>query len=149
MQRSTRFEYLACPDRHGRLINFFNFLREKDFVRPLSPAQVAKLRAQIDSVNCSNCGAPIDLAKSSACGQCGSPLSMLDLSRAESLIETLQKADAGSRSVDPALPLQLERARRQVHAGFDAFERDAEWTREVSASGLVGAGLHALARWLR
>src|SRR6186713_2999326 len=35
-QRSTRFEYRGCPQRHGRLISFFNFLREKDFVRPLS-----------------------------------------------------------------------------------------------------------------
>ena len=60
-QRDTPFRYWRCGRRHGRFITFFDFLREKDFVRPLTPAQVAELRAQVRSVNCSNCGAPIDL----------------------------------------------------------------------------------------
>jgi len=59
MQRSTRFEYLRCPHDHGRLTTFFDFLKEKDFVRPPTPAQIAKLRDSIQVVNCSNCGAPI------------------------------------------------------------------------------------------
>src|SRR5262245_38513685 len=36
LQRSTRFEYSRCPAKHGRLTTFFNFLREKDFIRPLT-----------------------------------------------------------------------------------------------------------------
>ena len=52
----------------------FDFLREKNFVRPLSADQLTALRQNVQSVNCSNCGAPIDLAKTSACGHCGSPL---------------------------------------------------------------------------
>src|SRR6187402_2010925 len=40
MQRSTRFEYLRCPHDHGRLTTFFDFLKEKDFIRPLTPAQI-------------------------------------------------------------------------------------------------------------
>ena len=63
MQRSTRFEYFRCPHDHGRLTTFFDFLKEKDFVRPLTPPQIAELRKNIQVVNCSNCGAPIDLAK--------------------------------------------------------------------------------------
>jgi hypothetical protein len=149
MQRNTRFEYLSCPAGHGRLTTFFNFLREKDFVRPLSAAQIAHLRESLDTLNCSNCGAPIDLAKASACGHCGSPLSMLDLAQAESLIAQLQKAERSAATVDPAMPLRLEQARRQVQAGFDAFELDDTWMRDVSASGLVGAGLQALTRWLK
>ncbi len=43
-QRDTPFRYWRCGRRHGRFITFFDFLREKDFVRPLSPAQVAELR---------------------------------------------------------------------------------------------------------
>src|SRR4051794_33479517 len=35
-QRTTPFEYWRCDAEHGRLMTFFNFLREKDFVRPLS-----------------------------------------------------------------------------------------------------------------
>lgn len=149
MQRSTRFEYLSCPDGHGRLTTFFNFLREKNFIRPLTAAQVDELRRNLDTVNCSNCGSPIDLGEGSACGHCGSPLSMLDMTQAESLITQLQKAERTSTTVDPTMPMELDRARRQVHAGFDAFERDATWMRDVSASGLVGAGLSALVRWLK
>lgn len=149
MQRNTRFEYLACPIRHGRLTTFFNFLREKNFIRPLSAQQIADLRANVQSLHCSNCGAPIDLAKESACGHCGSPLSMLDMEQAGRLMSELKQADRTGQPVDPALPLHLQRARRDVQTTFDAFERDAGWFTEVSASGLVGAGLGSIARWLK
>ena len=33
-QRNTPFRYRRCAREHGRLITFFDFLREKDFVRP-------------------------------------------------------------------------------------------------------------------
>ena len=36
IQRNTRFQYRRCPNKCGRLISFFDFLREKDFIRPLS-----------------------------------------------------------------------------------------------------------------
>src|SRR5919109_1451256 len=85
MQRATRFQYLRCPNGHGRFITFFDFLREKDFIRPLSAAQVAELRRNVQAVNCSNCGAPVDLGRGSVCAHCGSPLSMLDLGRASEL----------------------------------------------------------------
>src|ERR1043165_3172795 len=54
MQRTTRFEYLGCPDDHGRLINFFNFLREKNFITPLSPAQVEELDRKSKRLNSSH-----------------------------------------------------------------------------------------------
>ena len=47
MQRTTRFEYLRCPNGHGRLTTFFDFLREKDFIRPLTPQQIAELRQNV------------------------------------------------------------------------------------------------------
>src|SRR5690606_23638133 len=40
MQRTTRFEYFRCPNGHGRLISFLEFLKEKDFIRPLTPHQL-------------------------------------------------------------------------------------------------------------
>jgi len=52
MQRTTKFEYLACPNGHGRLTTFFDFLREKDFIRPLTPQQIADLRRNVKMVNC-------------------------------------------------------------------------------------------------
>jgi len=78
-QNATRFEYWRCEKDHGRLITFLNFLREKDFVRPPSARQLAELRANVQTINCSNCGGPIDLATDSACPHCGSPLTILDV----------------------------------------------------------------------
>lgn len=144
MQRNVRFQYLRCPHDHGRLTAFFDFLREKDFIRPLSAEQIETLRRNVQSVNCSNCGAPIDLVHHSSCEHCGSPLSMLDLKQAERLIAQLQQADDVHRPIDPALPLRLEQARREVEAAFEGFEHD-RW----GGSDLVGAGLGMLTRWLK
>jgi ribosomal protein S27AE len=149
MQRSTRFEYFKCPHDHGRLTTFFDFLKEKDFVRPLTPAQIAKLRESIQAVNCSNCGAPIDLAKRTDCGHCGSPLSMLDMKQAESLVAQLREADRTDKTVDPALPLALARARREADEAFRGLPQDALWLEQGSSFGLVGAGLAGLVRWLK
>lgn len=148
MQRNVGFQYLRCPNRHGRLITFFDFLREKNFIRPLSPEQLADLRKNIQTVNCSNCGGPVDLAKGSVCGHCRSPLSMLDMEQAGALIAQLQDADSGSRTIDPTLPMRLEQARREVDAAFGAFDRQPGWFDHVSSTDLVSAGLGAIARWL-
>jgi hypothetical protein len=147
-QRTTRFEYLRCPQEHGRLISFFNFLREKDFVRPLSPAQLTQLRRNVQTVNCSNCGAPVDLAAGSTCAHCGSPLSMLDLP--DALLAQLHDARTPAvPGVDPLLPLALERARRDVAASFAAFEQEPGWFDRVADAGLVGAALSSLSKWMR
>jgi hypothetical protein len=147
-QRNTRFRYRRCARGHGRFITFFDFLREKDFVKPLSAAQLADLRAHVQTVNCSNCGAPIDLARASACAHCGSALSMLDMTHVESLVDRLREADAATGTIDPALPLELLRARRQTEALFAQAAMGNDWYRDVSSAGTVGAGLMALARWL-
>ena len=44
--------------------------------------------------------------------------------------------------------MQLQRARREVSARSTRIERDTVWFQDVSSSGLVGAGLTAVARWL-
>jgi Zn-finger nucleic acid-binding protein len=114
MQRSTRFEYFRCPHDHGRLISFLEFLKEKDFIKPLSPAQITELRQNFQSVHCSSCGAAVNLAPQAACGHCGAALSMLDLAQAERVIAQLRSADRRGRPVDPMLPIELARARSQV-----------------------------------
>lgn len=149
MQRTTRFEYYRCPHDHGRLTTFFDFLKEKDFIRPLTPLQIAQLRQNIQIVNCSNCGAPIDLAGRSDCGHCGSPLSMLDMQQAEKLVARLREADRPDKPVDPALPLAMARARREAEEAFKGLPRDSMWLEEGLNFGLVGAGLSTLARLLK
>jgi len=77
LQGNTHFSYWRC-EPHGRFITFFDFLKEKSFIRALSRNQVEELRRQLGPVNCANCGAPLDLGKGSTCEYCGSPIPMLE-----------------------------------------------------------------------
>lgn len=149
LQRQTRFAYLRCPNGHGRLITFLEFLKEKQFIRALTAQQIAELRANVQAVHCANCGAPVDLVTSSSCGHCRSPLSMLDMEQAQTLVDQLRAADRTDRPVDPALPLALERARRQTEASFANLARDLAFTEDLGAGSLVVAGLKTVARWLK
>jgi len=138
LQRTTKFQYRRCPREHGRLTTFFDFLREKNFIKPMSPEQIAELRRNIDTVNCSNCGAAIDLTRDTACGHCGSALSVLDANQAQTLVAELRAADRSGQPVDPTLPLRLEQARREVDVAFEQIDTE---------SGVVET-LQSLARWL-
>jgi DNA-directed RNA polymerase subunit RPC12/RpoP len=133
IQRTTHFRYWRCDRGHGRFMTFFDFLREKDFIRPLTPQQLADLKAQVKTVNCSNCGAPVDLAQGSTCSHCGSPLSMLDMQQASRAVQALQAA-AAPKPIDPALPLELLRIRQA-----QAPDRGA---------GLVEVALNMLGEWI-
>ena len=149
MQRNTKFEYFRCPNEHGRLIAFFDFLKEKDFVKPLTPNQIAELRRNVQIINCSNCAAPIDLAKSSDCSHCGSPLSMLDMQQAERLVSQLRDAERPDKPIDPTLPLALARARRESETAFEGLPGHRDWNDETWSLGLVGAGLSELFRIIK
>ena len=144
MQRHTAFQYWRCDAGHGRLISFYNFLREKDFIRALSPAELVELRNNLQSVRCSSCGAPIDVTKTSSCTHCGTPLSLLDMHQATRLLQELKQA-AVPQPIDPALPLELMRAAREPDAN-SAFGAGAEWWKEAGSTGLIEAALGALAR---
>jgi hypothetical protein len=148
LQRTTRFEYLRCPARHGRLTTFLNFLREKDFIRPLTAAQIEDLRRNVQTVNCANCGASIDLATGAACTHCGSPLSMLDMHQAQTLVETLKAAEAG-HAIDPTWPMRAELAKREAESAFASFDPSLQGDAHAQSAGLVTAGIAALARWLK
>jgi hypothetical protein len=134
-QRNTPFRYWRCGKDHGRAITFFDFLREKDFIRPLAPQQIAELRRSVQSVNCANCGGPIDLVAASVCGHCGTPISMLDLKQIGAMVDTLRTADARARAAP------------NVDAMFETIRNSPEWTHDASA-GLVDVGLRIVARWL-
>jgi hypothetical protein len=76
--KTGRFQYQRCPNGHGRLITFVQFLREKQFVRTLSQVELAKLSVTVKQVRCSSCGAGIDIEHDAACTHCGAPISVLD-----------------------------------------------------------------------
>lgn len=145
MQRNTKFEYWRCDREHGRLITFYDFLREKDFIRPLTEAQIAELRERVESVNCSNCGAPVNLVTGATCAHCGSPLSMLDLPHAERLIAELQQAG----NPDRPSPAGAEAA-SAGHAALVplALALDRSRTATAGSTDLVGDGLTTLLRRL-
>ena len=144
-QRNTRFTYWRCARDHGRLTTFFDLLREKDFVRPLSPQQLAELRATVKMLNCSNCGAPIDLVEASACAHYGTPISILDVAQIERTVEQLRAADQGSRAIDPTLSLRLEVEKQHVDALFKTLGADRA---DSGGFGLVELGFRAIWRWL-
>jgi hypothetical protein len=143
-QRNTPFRYRRCGREHGRLITFFDFLREKDFVRPLSPQQLAELRASVKMVNCSNCGAPIDLVNASACAHCSTPVSMLDVKQIERTVASLRQADEAARTIDPSWPARMEHEKHQVDALFQALRAEGG---DRSSSGVVEMGLRLLTKW--
>jgi DNA-directed RNA polymerase subunit RPC12/RpoP len=147
LQRNTKFSYWRCGHEHGRFIGFFDFLKEKNFIRALTPREIQELRQNVQTVNCSNCGAPVDLTTAAACTHCGSPISMLDMKQPQKMLQQLKEA-AEPKPIDPALPFELVRAKREIERAFGPVEAEPEWWNDASSSGLVKAGLNTLARWL-
>ena len=155
-QRDTPFRYWRCARGHGRFITFFDFLREKDFVRSLTAAQLAELRTHVRSVNCSNCGAPVDLRSASACGYCHTALAMLDFDQVQRMLRSLRDAEdrrvekARQPAVDMALlPLALERERRRVDAFFSRIEEAPDWGTWSGGTDLVAGGVAAVVGLIR
>jgi hypothetical protein len=146
-QRATQFSYWLCPADDGRLTTFFDFLREKNFVRPLSPERLAELRRYAPTVNCSACGAPVDLAREGACGHCRVPLSMLDPDQVQAVVRELQRAEERRTTVDPALAARLAADRATLERAFRA-PTDIRALDLGGAFGVVEAGIATLARLL-
>ena len=145
MVRSVRFVYWQCPNEHGHFIAFFEFLKEKNFIHPLSPAEIQHLRASVQTVNCSSCGAAIDLRNNSACPYCHAPLAILDLSQPQQMLAQLKEA-AAPKPADPILPFKLAQAKMEASAVF--AEHDTQWWDDAQSGDLVQAGLNTVARWL-
>jgi hypothetical protein len=139
MQRNVRFGYWRCPAEHGRFTTFAEFLREKNFVRPLSGPELTQLRANVKMIHCSSCGAPIDLERTWTCHYCRAPVSVLDARQVEAAVAQLKHAEAERQTVDPALPLRLMADRLHVERLFEGLDR---------SPGLVEAGLASVAELL-
>lgn len=141
-QRHVAFRYWRCPSEHGRLTSFVEFLREKDFVRPLAPAELADLKARVKTVRCEGCGAAIDLEQGSACPYCRSPVSTLDPAHVDRVLRELRAAEDERGTVDPTLPARLAMDRMAVDDFFRRIEHESGRTVELGAAvGLVGAGI--------
>lgn len=142
-QRHVAFRYWRCPGEHGRLTTFVEFLREKDFVRPLAPAEHAELAAHLRTVRCDACGAPVDLARGSTCAYCRAPVSTLDPANVERVVRELQAAEEKRHTVDPALPAHLLMDRIAVDDFFRRVQHESQGGLDLGVD-LVGAGIGAV-----
>jgi len=122
-QRNVPFQYWRCDRGHGRFIGFFEFLKEKNFIVPLSEAQIVELRKKVAMIHCSNCGAPIEVAKTSSCGHCGSPLSMLDLPKMAETVQHLETSAKKSEHPPTLIPVHHQPV-NLIEWGMEAL---AEW----------------------
>jgi hypothetical protein len=148
MTRNVRFVYWQCSIQHGHFISFFDFLKEKNFIRPLSPQEIQHLRETVQEVHCSNCGASVNLQTDSTCPYCHSPISILDLQEQQRMLAQLKEAaDASAKPVDPALPLKLAMAKAEA-SNYFFVEHDSQWWADSATRDLVVAGLKTVARWL-
>ncbi len=151
--RAGRISYYRCPEGHGRLTSFVQFLREKQFIRSLTALELNQLKATVKQVKCSSCGGPIDLSRDSACGYCRAPIAVLDADAVEKAIAKLSAAEAKRGQVDPeklaALQKEDEKRRKalarmsgmdQGHAGM--WKQTAD--RGIDTVDLVAGGIAIL-----
>jgi hypothetical protein len=101
VQRHNRLSYHRCLQGHGRLTTFYQFLREKNFVRSLSPGEIEKLKVHVSQVRCSSCGAPVSLDRDAQCGYCRAPVSILDAEAVSRTIGQLTEEERRRQHVDP------------------------------------------------
>ena len=138
LQHTTRFTYYRCSFEHGRLTPFFQFLLEKNFVRPITGTELAALKAKVKTVQCSNCGAPLDLEHDTACKYCGSPISILDPDAVSRTVLELGQADQRAHTID---------IDRLAEALTMRPPSDSS-SRSPIAADLVGAGIAVVAAML-
>jgi hypothetical protein len=140
--KSGRFSYYACPGGDGRLTPFSEFLKEKQFVRELNPAEKTRLKAEVKRVQCSSCGAPVDVTLGFACEHCGAPLSVLDSEAVEKTLRELNAADE-RRGGDPGENVRRARALASMEAMRTGPEDHLAQlsTRRRRGGGLLGKDL--------
>jgi phage FluMu protein Com len=147
LQHATRLMYYRCRYGHGRFTPFFQFLREKNFIRPLDPGELARLKASVRTIRCASCGAPVNIERSTVCGYCQAPIVALDPDAVEKAIHELDAAERQRVTPDPDRIgdsiVALARLERQMD---DARRRDGA---EVAGIDLVGIGLSALGAFLK
>ena len=142
LQRTTRFAYWRCRNDHGRLITFHQFLREKNFIRAPSPAELARLRATVRQISCSQCGAPVDLAADTACKHCGAAVALID---PEGVAKAVRELAAGVRARavgfgSDAHDAERRADRRDLRAPAHAPKRERRRPRRDRRGGDRGAG---------
>lgn len=140
-RQTTQFTYFRC-DAHGRFITFFQFLREKGFVRQASPAELDDLKARVKVVQCSNCGAPVPLSQTSHCQHCQAPICFLGGEKLEGTLRDLSEKEDKRQRVDPLVSARL--VMDQLSVGRFYQQLDREDRGQGLGTDLMSIGLRAL-----
>jgi hypothetical protein len=143
VSKTGQFSYFRCPRGDGRFTPFFQFLREKQFVRNLTELELRRLRSQIRQVRCSECGAPIDLEHDSVCKYCRAPVSFLDAEAVEKAVHMWSSA-ADNRHLAPTTSALGDTLQ---HIQLDQRDKTA-LNSDPAAAGLdlIAHGIHAIGR---
>jgi Transcription factor zinc-finger len=147
VQRGNKLTYYRCVQGHGRLTSFFQFLREKNFVRTLTLNEVRQLAATVKQVRCSSCGGPVNLERDSACGYCRAPISVLD---AEAVNRTLAALSAAERrtaertDAREAVAAVLAGRRYEPQAGAPAADGAARFQHRLNRPAQASAAMPTL-----
>jgi endogenous inhibitor of DNA gyrase (YacG/DUF329 family) len=94
VNQTTRFTYYRCRYGHGRFTPYAQFLREKNFIRPIDASEVARLRVSVSTVRCVSCGGPVALNRSAVCPYCGAPVMLLDPDAVRKALAQLDSAES-------------------------------------------------------
>jgi hypothetical protein len=157
LAKTGRFSYFRCLKGDGRFTPFMQFLREKQFVRDLTEAELQQVRSKVRQILCSECGAPIDLEHETACRYCHAPVSFLDPTAVDRAVALWSHAEerrcaAPSReSVANALQMvQHDSSQRPAALGAHFFQTQANNSMDAQLLGssldLVAIGIHAIGR---
>ena len=146
IQRTNRIVYYRCPEGHGRLTTFVQFLREKQFIRSLTPAEIERLKVTVQQVRCSSCGGPVDIARDPVCPYCHAPIAILDADAVRKALAELQQdrsPEAPKSAVDPSRILEALTAGER--SSPTPFQAGGLW-KPVEAVDLVHDALALLTR---
>jgi hypothetical protein len=143
LQRTTRFNYWRCVRDRGKLISFAQFLREKNFIRTPSPEELARLRRTVRQVTCSQCGAPVDLARDSACRHCATPVALVD---PDGVAKALRDLATAHRHHAPGDSDAVRAVLAEAHA--EAVLERARMHEIATDRDLVTLGVAAIGAWL-
>ena len=145
IRQTTRFTYYRCRRGHGRFTPYVQFLREKAFIRPLGPEEMARLRASVTTVRCVSCGGPVVLDRSGVCPYCGAPVMLLDSDAIGKALERLDAAEA-RRTEDKPLTGDAVIAIANVERELARNRREYE---SESGIDVIAAGVRALETLLK
>lgn len=150
LSKTGKFSYYRCPRGDGRFTPFFQFLREKQFIRNLTELELQRMRSQIRQVRCSECGAPIDLEQDSQCRYCHAPISFIDPDAVEKALHLWSDAESRRQPLYAATPaanaLQRMPPGTRLGDGVLLAGADAHAATSGSPLDLIALGVHAIGR---